>query len=93
MERRGAQTNSQRYSAVALFKYLGGWVCGQGVCVHFEIKSTWQCRRSSSELYDSRVPDYVNVSESHARKSITASLRQRRIHRKLLALALALNKC
>ena len=56
MERRGAQTNSQRYSAVALLSYLGGWVCvcvcvcvRVRVCVYFEIKSTWQCRRSSSE--------------------------------------------
>ena len=34
MERRGAQTNSQRYSAVALISYLGEWMCGKGVCIY-----------------------------------------------------------
>ena len=47
-----AQGTMERYSLIALFCSVGRLVCGWvvGVGVYFEMKSTGQSRRSSSEL-------------------------------------------
>ena len=47
-----AQGTMERYSPITLFKSVGGLVCGWlfWAGVDFEMKSTGQSRRSSSEL-------------------------------------------